>query len=204
MKTYPSIPRWNGKKSDYVYVFDKLDGSNVRCEIDRKGKIRKFGRREGLLDDSNPFLKEVPDLIQEKYADALIPIVQKKGWEFATFYFEFWGPSSFAGSHAEEPHTVTLFDVAPHKHGFLEPHAFLDIFGHLDIAKLLLHEPFTRDIAEQVTNSTLEGMTFEGVLCKGYLDRKKGMVRMFKWKSKAWLDRLHDLCQDEKEFNERM
>ena len=202
MKTYPSIPRWGLHSTDYLYIFDKLDGSNVRCEIDRKGKVRKFGRRDGLLDDSNPFLLEVPDLIQEKYAEFLIPIVQKQGWEFATFYFEFWGANSFAGSHQVEPHTVTLFDVAPHKKGFLEPHVFLELFGHLDTAKLLLHAPFTSEVAAQVTNSTLEGMTFEGVVCKGYLNRKTGMPHMLKWKSQAWLDRLKQVCKgDEAKFN---
>ena len=200
MKSYPSIPSWTRTSIGPVYVFDKLDGSCVRAEVDRKGRITKFGKREGLLDDQTPHLMQAATLIPEKYGEGLARLVRDQQWERATFYFEFWGPSSFAGWHADEPHTVTLFDVAPHKRGFLEPREFLKLCGHLDHAKLLHVGNFTHEVAEAVTNSTLEGMTLEGVVAKGSLDRKTGMPLMFKWKSLAWLKRLRDRCTTEEEF----
>lgn len=196
MKAYPSIPSWSRVSGTPVYVFDKLDGSNVRCEITRKGKIDKFGKREGLLDEQTPFLIQAVQLIHEKYGTDLARLVHDQQWEKATAYFEFWGPSSEFGWHADEPHTVTLFDLAPYKHGFLEPREFLRLCGHMDHARLLHMGNFTHEIAEAVSNSTLEGMTFEGVVAKGALDRKTGMPLMFKWKSLAWLRKLKDRCGD--------
>lgn len=202
MKSYPHLPGWTGVGGIPVYVFDKLDGSNVRVEVDRKGNLTKFGKREGLLDDQTPHLREAETLIPEKYGDALGRIVKDNRWEKATFYFEFWGPSSSFGWHAAEPHTVTLFDVAPHKKGFLEPRDFLKLCGHLDHAKLLHVGNFTKDIADSISNGTLEGMTFEGVVAKGAWDKKKGMPLMFKWKNIEWFRRLHDHCKgDETLFN---
>lgn len=202
MKEYPSIPSWSRAGGIPVYVFDKLDGSSTRAEVDRKGNITKLGKRYGLLDDQTPYLGEARSLIPEKYGDQMGRLVRDQRWEGATFYFEFTGPSSFAGWHANEPHMVTLFDVAPHKKGFLEPREFLKLCGHMDHAKLLHQGNFTSDIADAVTNSTLEGMTLEGIVAKGSFDRKTGMPLMFKWKSLAWLRKLKDRCAgDEKLFN---
>jgi hypothetical protein len=169
--------------------------------VDRKGRLTKFGKREGLLDDATPHLREAETLIPEKYGEAFGKIVRDQRWERATFYMEFHGPGSFAGWHIAEPHTVTLFDVAPYKRGFLEPRDFLKLCGHLDHAKLLHVGNFTHDIANQVSTGTLEGMTFEGVVCKGAWDRKAGMPLMWKWKNVAWFEKLRHRCGgDEKLF----
>lgn len=202
MKSYPHLPGWTGVGGIPVYVFDKLDGSNVRVEVDRKGNLTKFGKREGLLDDATPHLREAEKLIPEKYGEAFGRLVRDQRWERATFYMEFYGPSSFAGWHTAEQHTVTLFDVAPHKKGFLEPREFLRLCGHLDHAKLLHQGNFTKDIADSISNGTLDGMTFEGVVAKGAWDRKAGMPLMFKWKNVAWFERLRHRCGgDEALFN---
>ena len=202
MKSYPHLPGWSQVGGIPCYVFDKLDGSNVRCEADKKGNLTKFGKRDGLLDDQTPFLREAETLIPQKYGDDFGRIVRDKRWEKATFYLEFWGPGSFAGTHVAEAHTVTLFDVAPHKQGFLEPRDFLRTCDQLDHARLLHQGNFTFDLAEQVSNGTLEGMTFEGVVAKGAWDRKAGMPLMFKWKSLAWIERLRGYCRgNEKLFH---
>lgn len=202
MKSYPSIPSWSRVGGTPVYVFGKLDGSNVRCEVTRKGKIEKFGKRDGLLDEQTPHLIQAATLIPEKYGEQLCRLVRDQRWELATFFFEFWGPSSSFGWHADEEHTVTLFDVAPHKKGFLEPRDFIKLCGHMDHARLLHVGNFTHDIAEAVSNGTLEGMAPlsgmvpEGVVCKGAFDRKTGMPLAFKWKTWAWLQKLKDRCGD--------
>jgi hypothetical protein len=45
--------------------------------------------------------------------------------------------------------------------------------------------------------------TFEGVICKGPIDRKTKLPIMFKVKTRAWLDKLKNKCADnEKLFEE--
>jgi len=203
MKTYPEIP--GGVRHGVpVYIFDKLDGSNVRVEWTPKRGFWKFGRRNGLIDDTNPWLTEVPALFMEKYADDLHRIFKKERYDKATAYMEFWGPSSFAGNHEDETHDVTLFDVSVHRKGFLEPRQFLRLFGELDHAALLHHGNFTHDIKREVEQGILEGMTFEGVVAKGAWDRKAGRPLMFKWKSLAWIAKLHDLCGEDEEMFQRL
>lgn len=203
MKPYPSIP--GGVRHGVpVYVFDKLDGSNIRVEWTRKRGFWKFGRRNGLIDDTNPWLPEAPALFMAKYADDLYRIFREQRWEQATAFMEFWGPSSFAGNHEEETHDVTLFDVSVHRKGFLEPRMFLRLFGDLDHPRLLHHGNFTCDMQEQVAAGTLDGVTFEGVVAKGAWDRKAGRPLMFKWKSQAWINKLRAYCGENDELFQRL
>ena len=196
MKPYPSIEGRPPQGTPF-YVFDKLDGSNVRAEWTRKRGFHKFGKRNGLLDpgyDTTPFLAEAPGLIMSNHADALAAVAKSQRWDKATFFFEFYGPNSFAGFHADEPHTVTLLDVAVHRKGFMEPRDFLKLFGDVDTPRLLHRGNFTKELAEAVASGTLEGMTFEGVVCKGAWDKKKGRPAMWKWKNLAWFQRLREKC----------
>jgi len=203
MKSYPSI-QGGVRKGVPVYVFDKLDGSNVRVEWTKKAGFHKYGRRNGLLDDSNAVLKrEVPDLIQEKYGELLEEIFLRQKWKKVTAFFEFHGPNSFAGYHEDEEHTVTLLDVAVLRQGFLEPRDFVKLFRYVDIPKILHQGNFTDDLAHQIAEGTLEGMTFEGVVAKGGFDRKAGRPLMFKWKNRAWLERLRGDCKNQAEFEAR-
>ena len=199
MKDYHSIsrvPRYGVP----IYAFDKLDGSLVRAEWSRKNGFYKFGRRNGLLDDSNPFLVQAKDLILTKYGEELPRKFHDERWQGATAFFELWGPHSFAGNHdATEKQTVTLFDVSYDKRGLLEPRAFLKLFDGIDHATLLYSGNFTHPLEEEIRNGTLEGMTFEGIVAKGsYVS--PGVPLMFKCKSQAWLDKLRPLCRDEAEF----
>lgn len=99
------------------------------------------------------------------------------------------GKSSFAGQHDEaEEHTVTLIDVNPFKKGILPPKTFIDLFGHLDIPNVVYQGKVNYSFVQQVRNSKLPGMTFEGVVCKG--SRKKNHLVMFKLKSRAWIEKV--------------
>lgn len=203
MKSYPSISG-TIQKGKPVYVFDKKDGSCVRAEYSKKNGFYKFGRRNGLLDDSNPLLKkEVEPLIRAKYEESITNIFKKEKIDNAIIFLEFWGPNSFAGNHADEEHTVTLFDVSIKPKGIIEPKLFLKLFGHLDHAEVLHCGNFTDDLRLEVEQGILAGMTFEGVVCKGgYVS--PGMPLMFKHKNKAWLDKLRGVCDSEEEFNRRL
>jgi hypothetical protein len=138
-----------------------------------------------------PFNKAIP-IIREKYQLDLEMVFKEQKWREVSCYFEFYGPSSFAGQHNfEEEMTATLIDVNPYKEGMLPPDKFIKYFKHLDIPNILYEGYITTEIIDQVKNSTLPRMTFEGVVAKG---TENGKQVMFKVKSKAWLDKLKTYC----------
>lgn len=198
MKTYPSITH---KISDHqIYAFDKLDGSNIRAEWSRKNGFHKFGSRKRLIDKSTEVFGESIDLILEKYSENLSKIFRDQRWQKAIAFFEFHGPNSFAGNHdPEDKKTVTLFDVAADKKGLLEPVVFLKLFKDVDTASMLYHGKANETFVSEVKESKLEGMTFEGVICKGKY-QSPGLPLMFKVKNQAWFEKLRSYCKDDEEL----
>ena len=188
MKSYPSITTKMTRTN--VYVFDKLDGSNIRAEWSDKKGFYKFGSRTKLIDENHPVFGEAVKLIQEK-AEQLSSIFKRQNWKRVVAFFEFHGENSFAGSHEDEQHYVTLIDVSVYKKGMLEPRQFVQLFREVGIPNLLFTGRLNENLVTSVKNGTLEGMTYEGVVCK-HVD--KGIHHMFKVKSRAWLSRLKVMC----------
>lgn len=199
MQLYPSID--NKPNSKNIYAFDKLDGSNIRAEWRPKTGFMKFGTRRRLLSAEEEPLGEAIELIMNTHADTLNTIFSTKRWDKVTVFFEFYGKSSFAGSHEDEQHVVSLVDAHIYKQGMLPPKEFIKLFDGKVLTPEVLHEgKATEQFITSVKNSTLDGMTFEGVVCKGGTD-KHGNVDMFKVKSLAWLQKLKFQCAgDEKMF----
>ena len=191
MKSYPSI----GTKFERtkVVTFDKLDGSNIRAEWSSKKGFYKFGSRNRLIDRNQPILGESVDLIVENYQEQLSSIFSAKKWERAVAFFEFHGENSFAGSHDEEEHQVTLIDVNVYKRGMVEPLHFIELFEEVGIPKVLYKGVLTEELVTSVKNGTLEDMTFEGVVCK-YHNPKNKVVKMFKIKNRSWINQLKEKC----------
>lgn len=206
MKSYPSIET-EIRDGEY-YVFDKLDGSNIRAEWSRKHKgFTKFGSRNVLLDETNQILGPAIPLIKAKYEKVLTEIFISERFEKATCFFEFFGPNSFAGNHEpQDEKNVVLFDIDVFKQGILDPKEFLDLFKDtgVDHAKLLYHGNLTKDFIESVRNGTLEGMTFEGVICKARRQKKFNAPDMIKIKSTSWLEKLKDKYKDDIGMFERL
>jgi hypothetical protein len=204
MKTYPKIPGQIRKDMPY-YVFDKLDGSNIRAEWSKKRGFHKFGTRKQMMDESypHPFLGESIPLIQDKYEDDIARILTKNKIERATFFFEFYGETSFAGYHYEEDHTVTLIDANLYKVGFIPPSEYMKLFGDLDIAELLHHGNINQPLIDQIRDGTLPGMTFEGVVCKGKAKKGKRPI-MFKIKNQEWYNKLRLRCKGNEELFEEL
>jgi hypothetical protein len=195
MKQYPSITK-DVRQDTYIYAFDKLDGSNIRAEWNYKKGFYKFGSRTQLIDSSNKPLGKSINLIQEKYSDDLTRIFKEQRYQDALCFFEFYGPSSFAGLHSEnEDQTVILLDVNPYKQGIMEPEQFINLFGSLDIPKVLYQGNVTAELFDSVKQSTLKDMTLEGIVCKGTNDKKTKMPIMFKVKSNKWLNLLKEHCK---------
>lgn len=204
MKAYPSI-EYAAECRLPIVAFDKLDGSNVRAEWSKKRGFHKFGTRHRLVDVGDPTFGKVPGLIETKYGQSLGRALFHAGFERAVCFFEFWGLSSFAGSHdLSETQTVTLFDVAPFNKGILSPDDFLTLVGQLDHPAVLYRGPVTSEFIEQVRDGTLPGMTFEGVVCKTANDKRTKMPLMFKQKSRAWLDKLRERCAGDEEMLKRL
>lgn len=202
MKTYPEIPR-EIRKGISCYVFDKIDGSQIRAEWSRKQGFYKFGTRKRLLGEDDPILGEARNLFMLKYEDALAAIFRTQRWDRAIAFCEFYGENSFAGVHEEEEHNVTLFDVAYQKKGLMNPRDFLKLFGHLDIAKLLHRGNVNMEFIATVENGTLPFMTFEGVVCKSTEFVSPGRPLMFKVKSHGWIAKLREVYKgDENKIQE--
>jgi hypothetical protein len=202
MKTYPTISR-DIIKGKPFYCFDKLDGSNIRAEWDRKKFFWKFGTRHRLLDETDQILGKSINLIKSHYEKNLHDIFIKERQTNVVCFFEFFGENSFAGNHNEtDDHKVLLIDVSFYKKGILDPREFIKLFSNVETANLLyngnVNEPFILD----VKNGSLKDMTFEGVVCKSILSNKKPPV-MFKIKNNAWIQKLKTFCNgNEILFNE--
>lgn len=203
METYPTISRII--KQEPVVVFDKLDGSNIRAEWNRKNGFTKFGTRTRLLDPNEEILGEAVNLFNETYADDLSKIFVKKGLVKATAFLEFFGENSFAGFHKkDEPHKLCLFDIHVYKKGMLPVRDFLKLVeGHVEIPNIVYEGKITSQFVEDVKFSRVEDVTFEGVVCKGGLDNRKRPI-MFKIKTQAWLDKLKNKYADNLEMFEKL
>ncbi len=201
MKTYPTITK-DIQNDIHIYAFDKLDGNNIRAEWNSKRGFYKFGSRNQLIDEnSKPLGNSIP-IIREKYEEDLAMIFKENKWRDVICFFEYHGPNSFAGRHIEdETQTVTLFDVNPYKRGMMEPREFIRTFQHLDIPNVLFEGRVNSIFVDKVKNSTLKGMTFEGVVCKGV---NKNQVVRFKIKSKAWLEKLKLYCNGDMKLFEKL
>ncbi len=212
MKDYPSIPAAGHllaqSATDYLgrsfVAFDKLDGSNLRAEWDRKKGWHLFGSRRRLLDPSQPLLGQAVRLILEGYGDGLAkafrddPALGRP--REATAYFEFFGPRSFAGQHdpavlkipANEPFRVVLIDVNLHKRGFVSGEQFIDHFGHLGIPRVVHRGELTREFIAAVRADRFG--TPEGVICKGGEGHGRWMAKV---KTTAYFRRLKAFFRDD-------
>lgn len=198
MKEYPSIPR---DFTDFqAYVFDKLDGSNVRFEWARKKGWIKFGSRRHLIDETDLQLGEVKPLFLKTLADKLEKIAHDQRWDRIIAFAEFYGPNSFAGfHHKDDEKTLTLFDINVHKKGILGPREFLKIFGNsnIPIPKFFGIHHWTRGFINSVYDGSFTGPTFEGVVGKAGEGHE---LIMAKAKTKSWIDKVKEKCANSEEI----
>jgi hypothetical protein len=192
MKTYPKIEYNCGQFGDTVWAFDKLDGSNLRAEWNRKRGWYKFGTRTQMISESDPNFGVAIPIFLDKYGDDLESVFKKKysNIESVVVFGEFFGENSFAGQHDPgDKKDIVMFDVNLYKRGFITPGEFVDNFGHLDIPKLIYKGVYDLDLIGEIRNSNLK----EGVICKG-VKKTKGdeIVWMTKIKTNEWLLKLKE------------
>jgi hypothetical protein len=185
----------------HVYGFDKIDGSNFCAEWNRKlskksaftNGFSKFGTRTEMIKNAlNPFCEAI-DIFEEKYSEVLDKIFCEnktfRGIDTITIYGEFFGPNSFAGKHNwSEEHDLIIFDMFLYKKDFLKPKDFIDIFGHLDIPKLVYKGLLEVQLIEKILSNYYglkEGIVFKGV--------NEGKVWMVKLKTIEWLTKVRSI-----------
>ena len=191
MKSYPSITK--NVIDSSVYLWDKLDGSNIRAEYTPKNGFYKFGSRHVLIDEKTPVFGESIELIKQ-VEPLLVEIFKEQHYSNVVAFFEFFGENSFAGLHQKEPHQIKLIDINVSKIGILDTREFNKLFKYTGLLPKLLHVGKVNEtIINAVKESKLEGMTFEGVVAKS----NEGM---FKIKSNAWLDKLKNYCKDDEKL----
>lgn len=205
MKQYPSIPNKPQGDCTSFWVFDKIDGSNIRVEWTDKRGFFKYGSRKRLLGDDQGVLakaKYLADAQESKFRD----LFKYHRIDKAVCFFEFWGPKSFAGSHIlNDEHHLTLIDLDIYKQGMVSPAKFLEIFesSQIETPKFLHYGDIDEAFRKTVRKRELPGMTFEGVVCKAYSKRKR-TVEMFKIKSEAWIAAVKAAYADNPKLMEQL
>ena len=205
MKAYPSISTSIDFKESY-YWFDKLDGSNIRTEWSPKSGFNKFGSRTQLLVPEQASLWPSIEAFKEKYGEELSSRFSKAKYERAVVFFEWVGPNSFAGSHPDpvDQMSPVVIDVAVYKKGILPPDQFIKIMDGLETPRLIFTGKMNEETFQMVRQSTLPGITFEGVIGKGKFSQKEGGPIMGKIKTNAWLDKLKEVCNGDEALYNRL
>ena len=193
MKFYPSIPRGYFRRFQ-AHTFDKVDGSLTRWEWSKKRGWYKYGTRTRLFDETDLIFGSAIALFHDTLAAPIADIAKVQQWDRVVAFAEFHGLHSLAGTHLpEDPKSLTLFDISPLGKGILPPTEFLKLFGHLEIPRFLGIIDWDHDYVDQVRQSKVEGITFEGVVGKAEIDKK---IIMEKAKTQAWIDKVLDRYGD--------
>lgn len=171
MLQYPSIPRWQDCKGlgEPCIAFKKYDGSNLRWEWTPKRKWYKYGSRHQLFDHTSEQFRDAIPLFQDTMGKEIAEIVLDEYGSKATriiAFTEFFGESSFAGTHFDEPKKLVLFDVSVYKQGFIEPRKFVKMFRDVVWSAQVVYDGnMNTPFIENIRNG--EYSVYEGVVCKG-------------------------------------
>lgn len=220
MKHYDSINRIQDDGfllGQSVWAFNKLDGQNFAVKFNpKKSEFDTFGSRKRMVDENDEqFGNTVRYFKSSNIPQVLTNLVKKnkgKGGIFAgideiTFYFEWYGEHSFAGFHDpnDEMH-LALIDVFIKKKGYIEPKPFYDIFctnKEIETPELIYKGVLTKEFINSIwendwTKPDCEyPMVKEGVVCRSSSLLKGQRMPKVKFKTKWWINKLHEKFTDE-------
>lgn len=171
MLQYPSIDSW--KKSpigNSCIAFNKYDGSNLRWEYSPKQGWNKYGTRRQMFDKNTPMYNQAIELFNDNMGQVIVDSVNHfhgRKVERITAFTEFFGQSSFAGSHElDEPKQLKLFDVFVFKKGFIAPKQFVKLFSRHEWSADVIYEG---NMSNEFINDVRNGKypVYEGLICKG-------------------------------------
>lgn len=172
MLQYQTINSW--RKSvigEPCIAFNKYDGSNLRWEYSPKQGWNKMGTRRCMFDANTPLYNQAIEIFHDSgMAKSIVDATNHyhgRKVERITAFTEFFGRSSFAGSHDEnEQKELKLFDVFVFKKGFIPPKDFVKQFGNQDWAAEVVYKGnMNMQFIEDVRNGKYP--VYEGVICKG-------------------------------------
>ncbi len=199
MKSYPSIPRTFGSskiREFDAHLFDKVDGSNLRFEWDRKKGWYKFGTRRRLLYPSTPIFGMAIELFHDTLAEPIAKIAIDHKWPRLLLFAEFWGKHSFAGQHdPDDQKLLTPIDLSIYKKGFVPPEEFVRLFDEVTDLGYLGTTRWNKEYVQWVREGLVEGITFEGVVGKAGGGHKRIMAKA---KTQAWIDKVIEFFGHEK------
>jgi hypothetical protein len=172
MEQYPEIP--GAKKAPLgqpCIAFYKYDGSNLRWEWNKKRGWFKFGTRTELFDPKHPLWGQALPLFRE-IAHDIEDRIYASDWRYRnlqriTVFTEFFGPSSFAGTHDEkEQKQLKLIDVHLFKKGIMPPRWFKDTFSGAPYAAEVIYEGnLNKEFIQDIRSGKYP--VWEGVVAKG-------------------------------------
>lgn len=206
MKAYDSIEYYGDYWGLPIVAFDKLDGSNIRCEFSQKRGFYKFGTRRVMMDRTNEDFGFSIDLFLNKYGEGLEKIFKSKEYrsiQSFVCFAELVGKKSAFGQHAfgDDEFDIVLFDVNAYKKGFIPPKQFVKDFGTLGIPRVVYEGNLNHDLVKDIKENKY-GLS-EGVICKGVIKTKKSQGLYYcKIKTNDWLERLRS--KDIELYNEEI
>lgn len=224
MKHYESIPRIQDDetlKGETVWGFNKLDGQNFCATFRPKANgFVSFGSRTVQVDENSEseLANAVTWFKAHKLDETLIKIIKEnckkgdvfQGVEEITFFFEWYGPNSFAGRHdsrdyANDDMRLALIDVFLKKKGYMEPKEYYNLFkdSGIEIPELIYTGPLDSEIVEKIQRNdwTQPDAVFpnvkEGVVFKRSTLMKGQRRPSVKVKTRWWIGKLHSMYSEE-------
>ena len=220
MRHYDSINRIQDDGfllGESVWAFNKLDGQNFAVKYNpRKNVFDSFGSRKRMVDENDEQFGSAVRYFKEScIPETLSKLVKENsgkkglfsGIDEITFYFEWFGEHSFAGRHdPSDELKLYLIDIFLKKKGYIEPKQYYEIFCNderLDTPELIYKGILTNDFVKEIWDNdwTKEDckypMVKEGVVCRMSHLMKGQRLPKVKFKTKWWIDRLHELYTEE-------
>lgn len=220
MRHYDSINRIQDDGfliGESVWAFNKLDGQNFAVKYNTRKKVfDSFGSRKRMVDETDEqFGDTVRYFKNSNIPETLSAIVKENsgkkglfsGVDEITFYFEWVGEHSFAGRHEPSDELkLYLIDLFLKKKGYIEPKPYYEIFCEnelIDTPELIYKGVLTNEFIKEIWENdwTKEGckypMVKEGVVCRASHLLKGQRMPKVKFKTKWWIDRLHELYTEE-------
>lgn len=194
---YPKIPGPKDAPLKQCIGFVKLDGTNLSCPWRRGVGFGPISTRTHVVERDHTALGEAYAVF-EGIAEKLDRVLTKAvAGDEARVFFEFLGPSSFAGLHrVGEQKRLVLIDVGVRigdDMAIMGPLEFLEAFNGsgLDVAEVRYRVKF----GGKLEGAIRDGGGYEGIVFKG---GHTGAVWMAKVKTKEWERRLAETFKDGK------
>ncbi len=156
-------------KADYIYVTEKIDGSQFSFGVTEDGDLHCRSRRQ-QIDLTNPgMFKAGVDTAQDLAYQGML----NEGWTYRCEYLSKPKHNTMAYERIPRGHLI-LFDVDKGDQDYMTPDEVSDIAESLDLEAVRVLAAFdTKPLLEQVKKlldiqSVLGGGTIEGVVLKNY------------------------------------